>query len=540
MLADPLDLAGAPSNRGRLQAALCRHGFALVFGLLLIVSLIPIWAVRFHPIADLPAHLAAVSVWHHYNDPRFDFAQYYQLYLGITPYWGYYLLCHLLSFPFGLDGANRVVLSLYILGLPLGLKVLAGRFGRSPWLSLFAFPLLWNYNFAIGFVPFCLGLALCLFALAAFDAFCDQPTPARGALAAFLGALCFFAHLLPWSLYLACAGLMGLLHRGLSLRTLAPRVAVWAVALGAGLAVILGGTGHLHMGSGIARRLTWKVYPYLDSLRDTYVWAMDVFATRDDEVLCAVLALCWLILRLSARRGGLRLHDLRAFGCFLVASVAYIVLPRSLLSPSYWWGINIRFAACALLFAALCIPGEIRGWRRLIFVPVALCGLGFAIATTVHWGRVNYAMRGLDELAQKVPPRSRVLVLVFGDLREPSMTLHFYSAAIPLYQAYYGGYQAFNFDEGFPLRYKQRYPAPSWQGPVFRWEAHAPYYDYVLAFQADEARLFAGHQAEVVRVDTVGRFSLYKLPGPRRDRSPGPVYPSAWATDPFWYPSDEK
>lgn len=524
----------------RLPAFLVRHGFALVFGLLLLASLLPIWGVRFHPIADLPAHLAAVSVWHHHSDPRYDFAQYYELHLGVTPYWGYYLLVHLLSFPFGLDGANRFVLSLYVIGLPLGLKVLAGRFGRSRWLALFAFPLLWNYNFAIGFVPFCLGLALCLFALAVFDRFCERPTLGRATLAALLGSLCFFAHLLPWSLYLACAGLIGLLHQGLTPRTLALRVAVWAVALGAGLSVILGGTGHLHMGSGIPSRLTWKVYPYLDSLRDTYAWAMDVYATYDDECLCALLAIAWLVLRLSARRSRLRLHDLRPFACFLVAFVSYIILPRSLLSPAYWWGINIRFATCALLFLALCIPGEIVGWRRLLLLPVVLGGLGFAIATTIHWQRVNYAMRGLDALAHQVPPGSRVLVLVFGDLREPSMRLHFYSAAIPLYQAYYGGYQAFNFDEGFPLRYTQRYPAPSWQGPVFRWEAHAPYYDYVLAFQPNEARLFAGHQHEVQPIATQGRFTLYKLPGPRRNQSPGPVYPSTWAIDPRWSPPAAK
>src|SRR4051812_38774512 len=68
--------------------------FAIVFVALAAISLWPIWLVRFHPIADLPNNVAAVAVLHYLNDPRFDFARYYELHLSPVPYWIYYGLLH--------------------------------------------------------------------------------------------------------------------------------------------------------------------------------------------------------------------------------------------------------------------------------------------------------------------------------------------------------------------------------------------------------------------------------------------------------------
>ncbi len=41
----------------------------------------------------------------------------------------------MLSYLLGLDIANRLLISAYVMGLPLGLIVLARQLGRSPWLG---------------------------------------------------------------------------------------------------------------------------------------------------------------------------------------------------------------------------------------------------------------------------------------------------------------------------------------------------------------------------------------------------------------------
>ena len=59
-----------------------RDPFVLTFALLLVVSLFPVWTVRYHPLPDLANHMAASAVWVHLDDPRWHFARYYELNSG--------------------------------------------------------------------------------------------------------------------------------------------------------------------------------------------------------------------------------------------------------------------------------------------------------------------------------------------------------------------------------------------------------------------------------------------------------------------------
>jgi hypothetical protein len=101
------------------------------------------------------------------------------------------------------------------------------------------------------------------------------------------------------------------------------------------------------------------------------------------------------------------------------------------------------------------------------------------------------------------------------------------------YQAERGGYAPWDFDNSFPFDYHQRFPAPDWSRPTFRWEQQARYWDYVLAFSPPR-NLMAGHDPKVVASD--GKWILWKLPGPRVDAPPGPAYPWDWAYDANWKP----
>jgi hypothetical protein len=505
-----------------------RRWFVAAFVLLAVASVLPIWIIRYHPLPDHADHLAAASIWHNYNNPRFDFQRYYELSLGASPYWVYYGAMHLLAYPLGLDLANRVLLTAYLVGVPLGLWTLTRRFERSAWLSLFGFPIAWTFNFTIGFISFALGMAIVPFALALFDRFCEKPGIARGIAAAVVGGGLFFCHLLPWGMYLGAAGLIGLLYGFRPRKALIARFCVWAAALAAGLLVVLRGST-LHMG-GVAGRLAWVRTAFPDAIRSFYDWVWNGWQGHDDEICVAFLGIAWVGLMVTGwrKRGEFRWLDLRAAACFLTAITAYFVLPRSLTSPAYWWGINVRFAVFTVLFATLLVRGPIRGARRWLLAPLVAGALCVAVDTNVHWIQGQRFAAGYEQLENLPEPGSRVLFILREPWHDPAARLNYAQIYYGVYQAFHGGYMPYNFDEGFPIRYKVRYPAPTWRGMHFVWEKHAPYYDYVMAFQAGP-EMFGAHRGEVTTVAQSGKWTLFKLPGPRNDTPPRPPYPADWA-----------
>lgn len=482
------------------------------------VSLIPIWIVRYHPITDLGNHLAAVAVMRHLHDPAWHFAPYYKLSLGIVPYWAHYGALYLLSLVFSLDLANRLLLSAWVVGLPLATGALARQLGRSPWLCLFAFPFVWNYSFLWGFLSCVGGFALAFLGLAWFDRFCERPRLGLGVACGLFGGALYLCHLLPWGFFVGAAALVALLHEPRRPRALAARAGAWALAAGLGGAFFL--SGHLLHVARVRRHVTFRFYPVLEQLQSAHLFLFGQCAAHWDWIFAGGLVVGWLGLKLTQPRQTLRLRDFRMEACFLVAAGAYLLLPRSVLQPRYWWGINVRYAPFAALLLLLCVRGEIAGRRRLWLAPVALAGVLFACDVAVHFRRATAFVDGYDALARIPEPGARVLWVVTPPWRDPTYGFDHARALPHLYQAYRGGYQPWNFDEGFPLKYKVRFPGGDWSRPGFRWDV-AKYYDYVMFFQGDpERQMRGGGLARLV--GRAGRWSLWKLPGPRVDTPPAP------------------
>lgn len=183
---------------------------AALFVVLSLLSAAPLWLFPYQPMPDHGNHLAAVSILRHLHDPAWDFERYYEISIGLVPYWGFYAPAYLLSWILPLGLANRLILSLCVVGLPLGMALLARRLGRSPALALFAFPLAWNYSFVVGFSSYAVALAVLPFALVLFIDFCNRPSWGRGVGVAALACALYLGHQLPWGAYIGSTGLIGL------------------------------------------------------------------------------------------------------------------------------------------------------------------------------------------------------------------------------------------------------------------------------------------------------------------------------------------
>lgn len=136
----------------------------------------PIWASAFLPIVDLPQHLHLISVLHWLNDEATLYPSLFETREGLTPYLGYYYAAHALHFLLPLDIANKVFLSLYVMGMPLALAYLLASLRRPIWPALLAIPFAYGDSFAWGFVNYVAAIPLTFLACGLFVRTVSEPT----------------------------------------------------------------------------------------------------------------------------------------------------------------------------------------------------------------------------------------------------------------------------------------------------------------------------------------------------------------------------
>ena len=203
-------ISGAPSTGWGKAAALLRRHERLLFALMIVVQLIPIWSVTYLPTTDGAAHIASAEVMRKIGDPSLSvLRKYYYVSGEPSPNLiGHLALAGLMSF-LGPLAAEKVLVSLYVALFPLAVRyaVRSIRRSASP-LAFLAFPMVYSYLFAQGFYNFCLSIAVFFFVVGYWIRHRDELNAWRGAVLAGLGLLLYACHL--FSLMMAC-GVLGVL-----------------------------------------------------------------------------------------------------------------------------------------------------------------------------------------------------------------------------------------------------------------------------------------------------------------------------------------
>lgn len=495
----------------------------LVFAALAVATVLPLWVGRYLPLLDGPNHLSAIAIWHFEHDPRFDFDHSYYLNKAPLPYWVHYYACHLLAYLVPVEVANKIFLTGYALALPLGAAALARRFGRSPWLALFAFPLVWNFNLAEGFISYCAGLAACVWGLCLVDRHCERPSVTSTLAVLGFGSLMYFFHLLPYMFFLVAAGLLVLAQdEPLRIRRLVERGAPVVGSCAIGM------WAYVHERSLGFRSISGERNFIFDPLGEVIAHVpgrlLNFLSSGRDEWVVAVLACSWIVLVLAGARGRdvdprrpFGLYDLRAELCFALAVACVLFLPRSMHRPFNWYMINLRFVPVAALFGALLVRGDFAGRRRWLFAPVAAAGLFYAIDVARMIVVFNRHVDGFDELVAKIPLHRATITLAFQPRSDPEVNVDCFNQWPSYTQIRRGGYNFYNFNYGFPLRYKRSRPAPLWNHPeMFNFETMGRAWDYFLTHnEGVRTSLFPALATEgkVVLVYESGPWKLWQRIG---------------------------
>jgi hypothetical protein len=476
----------------------------LLFLVLALGAVWPIWVVEFPPIQDLPQHLAAIRVLHDYTDPSFGFAQFFVTALSKTQYLAYYFAAHLLSYVLGIELANRVFITVAIAALPYALRAALRAFERDQLLALFAFPLLWNAHLLLGFVNFIAALALLFWGIALSVWERRAPSLRGKFLLLSVVLVTFYMHVVPFA-FLALAvvvlgvgdGVVQTLRRWAVLAPTLAAALLWMLTSPAGAAV--------RSASGLTKSepgLRPVFMRWSDALREAPNWLTDILPGELDEQLL----IAWGALVLGCIGAGVvgrssapssrdeRCEAGRALAArWLVrlapfaplALLAYFVAPASY---SWIWPINARFPLLALLFLILVLP-EPRGFLRVgLALALGVVSLVSSLEVTKAFRDFQkYEVAEFDDALAVIPKGQKVVGLIW-DRGSRYVKFSPFLHAAAWYQAKKGGAVMFTFADfpqsPFRFRESNRPPRvePRWEWLPERVDVvnDLTFYDYVL------------------------------------------------------------
>jgi hypothetical protein len=180
----------------------------LLFLLLIAAHLIPVWSFKYFLTNDGPAHLYNAYILKSIGGNTL-FSDFFYLNANLEPnYLGHSILAGLM-YIFPPFIAEKILLSLYIIGLPLSFRLLVKRVNANAgFISFLVFPFVYSVVLQYGFYNFCISLCLYFLLAAYWLKHKEQLDIKRFAVLLLLFTLLYFSH--PVS-YLLGAMTLGLL-----------------------------------------------------------------------------------------------------------------------------------------------------------------------------------------------------------------------------------------------------------------------------------------------------------------------------------------
>ncbi|NML67344.1 hypothetical protein HHL22_19250 [Hymenobacter sp. RP-2-7] len=516
-----------------------------LFWLLLAAHLLPLWSHRYFLTSDGPAHL--YNAWLLKAMLLHPGSAAHQLLaFNFNPepnYLSHLLLGGLLTaLPPWL--ADKLVLTLYVAGLPLALRYLLGALRPdASWLAVLSFPLIYSVVLLWGFYNFCLSIVILLWALGYW---LRQVRPGRtlGSVAALAGllTLLFLAHPLT---YLVSGLLLGLLAlaAGWQQRQVLRALGQLAVAYAPTLPLL--GWYFWHKGAATAQPAqqygenlwSWvrlEALHYSGSAEGTYRWLVALL------LLAALVAATGQLWRGAAIR-----PVLPWLGALLLLLVAYVALPDEIAGGSIIrprWGL---LSYLVLLGGLGAVP-----WPR----PLRVAGLGVgalvaSLFLSFRWQKFEPYQLALADYRSALPhlrPGTSLLALTYADVTQlpggpeldSYLPLFVHAAGYLGTEAQLLCYENYEAETGyFPLVWRPgRSPIseygqyPTRLNPVLYQRAYRP--TYVLLWGRAAAAATSPANAALVAAylarygyrqqfrSATGLLELYGQPGPRPRAQP--------------------
>jgi hypothetical protein len=145
----------------RILSRIARHPETVAFGALALLYVLPLWSFRYLPTQDGPSHLDNAQILKDYGDPGAGYQPFYEIRPDPLPNLTSHLLLVGLLYVAPPLWAEKILVSLYVLGFAAAFRYFLGAFGdRCRPLSWAGLLLVYDRCFWMGFYNYCLALVL--------------------------------------------------------------------------------------------------------------------------------------------------------------------------------------------------------------------------------------------------------------------------------------------------------------------------------------------------------------------------------------------
>lgn len=506
-------LLGAPRSNRLVDAF--RHDRLLLWAtvVMALFALFPITQAAFLPLGDLPNSSSVAALIPQILWGKGAPHEYYGVRWVPMPYWTTTVLIAAISSVSNVLIANKVVVAIIVLLLPLSAMRMLQALGRDPRLGLLAFGMAWENTLAAGWIAHALGVGLAIWALAWMI---EADTVRASLRVAAMGGVLGLTHALPTLYFVVGTAALTLARPGLLRRFVLHSLA----GLGLIVSLIPWIVERVRNSGGVkaAQATSFEWHPFGDKLRDFFQYTLDNLSFPADveasaRTFAMLLFAPLLLTLLPARAGASRAASLILV---LVPFLLYASMPMAVSGPMPHWYTYPRYANILLLSLLFVPRPDLRGWYAAWLAPLLLIVIAFHLRIASAFADWDTRTRPLLGLIQAVPPNSRVLPLELDDT-DPAIKWAIGNQMHSYFAAMRGGFDPHMWNSPMnPFQYKQDKIPPSTgstgaAGRGFTLRQYGSYYDYVLVQGKERDPLVGRTETAKLRARVVGETYFYRL-----------------------------
>lgn len=187
--------------------------FEVIFGLMILIYVVPIWRFQYFPTQDGPSHVYNTQVLKDFYDNDYKFGNYYKLNLKLFPNWICYVMMMAFQFVLSPIASEKLLLTIYVIMMAISVYYLLGAYGHKRRLfSFLCFVYIYNFLLLMGFYNFSLAVPLLFFSIGYFWRHKDSINWKSGVVLTLLLVLIYFSHPVPYLLAVIIIAILSVAH----------------------------------------------------------------------------------------------------------------------------------------------------------------------------------------------------------------------------------------------------------------------------------------------------------------------------------------